>query len=309
MKTEEVKLHSKDFENMELTELYAERSVRKWHRSQMKRHIERLKKRRWWLEQNRPILSDDEIRAQYENGELTKGQYQSAFGRRKLAIDYRMRNEDCMIYADRIAFHEEAMMAYIDELIAQKLAEQKAKPGVKEGYRKYDPRKKVKKKDKKKLDPNRLWATREAPKSLPELQKARARWKKGNANDRKAVNLMKRMQPVVYWDIDTLRQIARDRGYFNDVSMSAVISEALNITISGAKSMLESGRLTWSQCIIIGAVLEMTPKEFCDTFLHGYFREVADGVYKAHVDDTEALLDAPYRAKPLIREDGEIDHE
>lgn len=303
--TEEVKLHNKEFESMELTELYAERSVRAWHRSQMKHCIERLKKRKWWLEENLPIYSDEEIKRQYEDGEITKNQYRSAFGRRKMAINNRMRNEDRMIYADRLVYHEEAMVAYIDELIAENLANQKAKVGRKVGYRKHDPRRKVKDKDKKNLDPNRMWATRGAPKTLPELQKARARWKKENENSRKTMNIMKSMQPVVYWDVDTLKQIARDRGYFADVSISAVIAEALNITIRGAKGLIESGRLTWSQCIIIGAVFEMTPKEFCDTFLHGYFHEVTDGVYKARVDDVESLLDAPYRAKPLIRESEE----
>lgn len=308
---DEVKLHNKAFEDMELTELYAERSVRNWHRSRMKRNLELLERRKWWLEENMPIYSDEEIERQYEDGEITKTQKQTAHGRRKMAINNRMKNADRMLYAERLAYHEEALIAYIDDLIAKKLAEKAASAEIAKkqrhqrqmsANRKHDPRKKTSKYNPpSKLDPIRKWKTRDV-KPMPELQGARARWKKGKADDKKPLMVMKRMQPIVTWDIEILMSIARDRGFFTEVAVVAAIAEALNMTVSGTKKLVESGKLTWSQCIIIGAIFEMTPKEFCDTFLAGYFKEVADGVFRAQVDDIDNLLDAPYRAKPMTTE-------
>ena len=98
-------------------------------------------------------------------------------------------------------------------------------------------------------------------------------------------------------DVDKLKAVAHDRGFFTDIGIASIIAEALNITITSANTLIKSGKLSWGQFMVIGAVFEMTPKEFCDIFMSGYFREIADGVYKAHVDDYEALLDMPYKAK------------
>lgn len=314
MKTfEEVKLHNKPFEEMELLELYAERACRCWHKSRVKYCRHGVEAQLYRLNQDKPILSKEEITKQYEDGKLTANQYRTAFGRRKQAIDTRMRYEDYMAYADRVIFHEESIVAYIDELIAEKLAKEDAKRSAKiknerkqrAKHRCYDPRKPRSKYNQNPLDPRRKWATREEDKPFPKLQKARARWKKGKEHDTKSMTVMRKMQPIITWDAERLMAIARDRGYFTEVAVSAAIADVLNITISGADKLLKSGRLTWSQCIIIGAVFEMTPKEFCDTFLSGYFREVADGVYKAHIDDIDSLLDIPYQPRPNTTEEGD----
>lgn len=305
MKTfEEVKLHNKDFEDMELLELYAERSARNWHRSRIKRCIELLKTRKWWLENNMPIYSPEEIKRQYEDGEISKTQYQTAFARRKRAINQRMKNDDRMIFAERIVYHESSIIAYLDELIAEKLAkEDKGKPKKKTVG--YDPRRKsgYDNVPPPQIDPQRRWATRDKdPKPFPKLQHAKMRWKKGKKDDNTVTTIMKRMQPIITWDADKLMEIAKDRGYFTDYAVMAAVAEALNITLSGADKLLQSGKMSWGQCMVIGSIFEMTPKEYCDVFMSGYFKEVADGVFKAHVEDTEALLDVPYRAKPKIEE-------
>lgn len=312
----DVKLHNKAFEDMELTELYAERSARNWHRSRMKRNLELLKRRKWWLEENMPIYSDEELKRQYEDGEITKNQYKTAHGRRKMAINNRMKNADRMLYAERLAYHEEALIAYIDDLIAEKLAKKATSAEIAKKQRqqrqrsanhKHDPRKKISKYNPpSKLDPIRTWKTRDV-KPMPELQGARARWKHGKSDDKKPLMVMKRMQPIVTWDSEVLMTIARDRGFFTEVAVVAAIAEALNMTVSGTKKIVESGKLTWSQCIIIGAIFEMTPKEFCDTFLAGYFKEVADGVFRAQVDDIDNLLDIPYLARANMTEEGETE--
>lgn len=289
-----IKLHNKPFDQMELTELYAEKMARGWHRQKVINARNKISMKKHWLEEHKPILPKEEINRQYESGEISKTQYQTAFARRRKAIDYRMRVDDYMDYADRIVFDEESVIAYLDELIVEQQA--KKKPQGKRGRPpKYDPRKRESKNNT--LDPKRRWATREEQKSFPKLQRARLRWKNGKADDKKPMRVMKRMQPIITWDVERLMMIARDRGFFTEVAVVATIAETLNITIVGASNLLKCGKLSWGQCIVIGSLFEMTPKEFCDVFLSGYFREVADGVYKAHVEDTEALLDRPYQPK------------
>lgn len=310
---EEVKLHNKPFEEMELEELLAEKACRRWHRSRVNFCKHGIDRALYWQEQNRPILSKEEITKQYENGEITQKQYKTAFARRKRAINTRMRYGDYMAYADRVIFHEDAIVAYLDELIAEEMAKKDAKikheAKMRSEHQNYDPRKNSSKYNRNPLDPRRKWATREEDKPFPKLRKANARWKSGRKDDVKSMSVMKRTQPIITWDVENLMAVARDRGYFTDLAVTATIAEALNITISGASKLLQSGKLTWSQCIIIGSVFEMTPKEFCDCFLSGYFVEVADGVYRAHVEDTESLLDAPYRAKPNINEGDDTEDE
>lgn len=297
---EEVKLHNKPFEEMELEELYAERSVRVWHRGRMKYCAHTLLRRQWWLKENMPIYSKEEIKRQYENGEISESQYKTAFARRKRAINQRMKNDDRMLYGERVAYHEESVVAYLDELIAEKLAKANTPYDSARNFQKYDPRKRTSKYNRNKLDPKRTWETRQAElkEAFPELQAARARWKRGKQAERPVMNVMKRMQPILTWDMDKLMQIAGDRGYFTQLAVTAAIAEKLNVSVSGADRLLQSGKMSWGQCMIIGSIFEMTPKEFCDTFMSGYFKEVADGVFRAQVDDTENLLDVPYRARP-----------
>lgn len=293
---DEVKLHNKEFEDMDLLELYAERSARSWHRNQILHCRERLKKRQWWLEENMPIPTLEELQRQYENGEISKAQKQTSTARRKQAINMRMKNADRMNYAERVAIHEAAIVAYLDELIAEKLA--KKYIPKKTPNRKYDPRKRRGKNNvpPPQLDPQRKWATRKEPSPFPSLRKARIRFRRGTANDKVPMMVMRKMQPIVSWDINKLMQVAKDRGYFSEVAVTAVISETLDITLTSTNRLIQSGRLSWGQCMIIGSVFEMTPKEFCDVFMAGYFKQVADGVFKASITEEEllALRQTPY---------------
>lgn len=308
MKTsDEVKLTNKPFEEMELLELYAERSARQWHRSQIKHCRERLKKREWWLKENMPIPTVEEIKEQYANGEMTDKQYKTAFARRKRAINQRMKNDDRMVYAERVAFHEEAVVAYLDELIDAKLIHAKEPSNGKVKKRKRDPRHPVSKYNPASIDPQRRWKTRTKDTAPTKLQMAKGRHRTLLKIEKSTMMVSKRMQPIIYWDVDKLMTVARDRGFYTEVALVASLAETLNISIGGASKLIETGKLTWSQCIIIGAVLEMTPKEFCDVFLSGYFKEVADGVFKAQIsDDIDNLLDEPYRARPMIKEKEEV---
>lgn len=302
-----VQLRNKALEDMQLEELYSERACHQWHRTKMKNAKKQLTAKKLWLEKNRPIYSKEEINRQYENGEMDYNHYKVAFASRKKAIDYRMRVDDYFEYASKVMIDQEAIVAYIDELIAKKssfIQQAKQKPN-----RKYDPKKRAGRNNKPKvgLDPQQKWATRIENREFPKLQKARAFWKKQRDADSAVITVSKRMQPILQWDVDKLKQIAKDRGYYTDVALSAIISERLGVSIIATNKLLNSGRLTWGQCIAIADLFEMTPKEFCDVFLDGVFKEVSDGVYKAHVDDVEALLQRPLAMarKEEVEADGE----
>lgn len=289
-KRELVQLRDKPFEEMCLEELYSERACHQWARYQILNGGKKQTARRLWLEKNKPILSKEEITRQYENGELTQKQYMTAFASRKKAIDYRMRSLDYIDFSKRFVYAEESVVAYIDELIAQKLS---ALPvGEKmPRYKKYDPRKRASRSNiPKDIDPQQKWATRQAQGEFPKLARARRRWKAYTANDAPVLTVSKRMQPILSWDADKLMSIARDRGYYTDIAVKTAVADAFDISSLASARLLNSGKLTWNQCMIIGALFEMSPKEFCDVFMTGYFQEVADGVFKAHLDDPDALL-------------------
>ena len=291
-----VQLRNKPFEDMQLEELYSERACHQWHRCKMINCRKGIERKKHWLEENKPILSKEEIKRQYENGEMSENQYKSAFANRKNAINYRMRADDYIDYAYKVVYEQESIVAYIDELIAQKLSKE-PQPNGSQGGKKYDPRKRETVNNRNRLNPQQKWATREEIRPLPKLKKARAFWKKYREADASTMTVSRRLQPIVTWDVDKLRQIAKDRGYFTDLALATTISEVLDLGIANTYKLITNGKLSWGQCIVIGSLFEMTPKEFCDVFLSGYFREVADGVYKAHVEDTEALLDKPYQPK------------
>lgn len=292
-----IRLVNKRFEDMTLEELYTERGVHQWHRSKVRWLIERLKKRRWWLEQNQPILSKEEITAKYENGEMTLGQYKTAFASRKNAIDHRAHLEQRVTYADRVAYDEEALVLYLDELIAQKMSS-KPQTSSERGWKR-DPRKKVTPSNR------RRWEATIDMNQMPKLKEARKRWKAYKANDLDAINTSYTFQPISQWDAEKLRHIARDRGYFTDAAVTAVIANAFGISTLATTKLMNSGRLSWGQCAVIGAIFEMTPREFCDVFMSGYFREVADGVYHAYIEDIPefvANLQAKQRRRASVSE-------
>lgn len=98
----------------------------------------------------------------------------------------------------------------------------------------------------------------------------------------------------VTWDKERFLLIASDRGYQTENALVADISKELNLDRSAVRLLMEKGRFTWGQVIVLGAMFEMTPKEFCDTFLAGYFVN-RNGIYRAsceNMDEVELLKSA-----------------
>lgn len=292
-----LQLYDKPFEEMALNELTAEVAVHKWHAAKVVRNIDALNRKKWWQENNMPIPSTEELRQQYEDGLMTKKQWQTANGRRAMNIRRRMNLNDQIAYGELIKVQEYAVVALLEELIAEAKSE-KVRPGrPRKQTTGYDPRKRRSKYN------NRTWTARQEQSDLPQLRNVRRKYvATTNATDRTHRRASK-TQSVINWDVKTFRSVARDRGFYTDVAVAAYIADIFGITVYGANHLLMSGRFTWGQCIVLGAMFEMTPKEFCDTFLNGYFREVTDGVFKAHVDDYEAFLGKAYSPRQVQEED------
>lgn len=86
---------------------------------------------------------------------------------------------------------------------------------------------------------------------------------------------------VAVWNREAIMAIAYDRGYRVEESFISAVAKELDVTFLSAKRLLNSGKFTWGQVLILGLMLEMTPREFAETFMRDYFTEVADGVYRA----------------------------
>lgn len=111
----------------------------------------------------------------------------------------------------------------------------------------------------------------------------------------------------VSWDRDRFDLIAADRGYQTEEMILFAMTDELRIDRTKAKLLLDSGRFTWGQVLCLGAFLQMTPREFCDVFLSGYFTEQY-GEYRADYEniDRNALLKRAVRSEPTpIAEENE----
>lgn len=87
-----------------------------------------------------------------------------------------------------------------------------------------------------------------------------------------------------YWNREAFDSIAKDRGYFVKEVLISNLAEVLELTYTATEKLLKTGRFTWEEVLIIGVFFEMTPREFSMTFLHEYFTEVAEGIYRAWGD-------------------------
>lgn len=270
---------NKPIERMTLEELKQERQVHAWQHNKSKRGAEALQKRLYWLEENEPIQSREEIQADYEEGRLSAAQYKTAFARRAKAISNRKSAERKAEYSRRVADEEAGLIFAIDEQI---LDRQVNAPRPKRGRPcKRDPRK-------------RQAVKRTAYKRPPNLMTLQKRWHLIQSNNR---NNLTKSAPIPYWNPETLAKIAFDRGWFTAEGFTAHIAQELQLSYKAAKTLLQTGGFTFGQALVIGAYLEMTPREFCDCFLYNYFRDNANGYgnYVATVDNTDILLNKPIK--------------
>ena len=109
------------------------------------------------------------------------------------------------------------------------------------------------------------------------------------------------------WDKDKFMSIAADRGYQTQEALIHDVGKELNLDRVRAERIIDNGRFTWGQVLCLGAMLQVTPKEFCDTFLNGYFVD-RYGDFRADFDNISKadLLRPPIRPMPMAAEEPDI---
>lgn len=277
-------------EEMTAKELRRERAAHKWEANKLDRGIYVMGQRIRWLEENMALLDMEDITAKYERGEMSLSKYRSCCGKQSQRIQQYRRAEDCLEYANRLVTNERAIIKYIEERLEymdtiHKRRTHRGKP---------DPRKQAGW-----YNPKADWL-RTNPHVRPprRLRKHNEKWETIKQQNRVANRILKMSQSIDQWDYNKLRLIAQDRGYYTDMSIYAAVSDEMDMSINGAKKLLETGRMSWGQILIIGALFEMTPLEFCDVFLSGYFKEVVDGKWVATIDDKDSMLAQIVETRP-----------
>lgn len=130
-----------------------------------------------------------------------------------------------------------------------------------------------------------------------------------NAEKRKAViaenarmykwqKSLDRDNTLVSWDREKFMLIAADRGYQTDEAIIQDVGNELKLDRARAKAIIDRGRFTWGQVLCLGAMFEMTPKEFCDTFLAGYFTD-QNGEYRADYENVSRIELLKQTIKPI----------
>lgn len=109
---------------------------------------------------------------------------------------------------------------------------------------------------------------------------------------------------LVSWDKERFLLIAADRGYQTQEALIQDVGKELNLDKARAERLINCGRFTWGQVLCLGAMLQITPKEFCDTFLNGYFVD-RYGEFRADYDNISRaeLLRTPIRPMPMAAEE------
>lgn len=196
--------------------------------------------------------------------------------------------EDKLALADIYIFHLEALISEMERLMDRKAEPLSDAYGMKPEY-------KIKRRNKEAM-------------------------RRARSEDIKVQTLLKKIEKDPYfvsWDRDKFFHIAEDRGYQTEEAVIADAAEEIHLDRPRMKIMLDRGRFTWGQVLCLGAWMQMTPREFCDTFLAGYFTEQF-GEYRAdyeNVSKMELLKRAiePSIGKPLeevnVGSDGKAEDE
>lgn len=280
-------------ERMTYSELKRERNNHRWLAYKLIRMNSLLERKLYWYETHVPEIDLETAKKQYANGEITKSELNKIcgqcgpWGRTCQAL------EDRIEFCNRCITHEQAVRKMFEE----RMEYEKTKPKRrKDGQKPVDMTKRAgwynPKPSWKKLHPN--------VRPPKKLRKHNEKWETIRQQNRLANNILKRMQSLDTWDYNKLKLIAQDRGYYTDAAIHAAVSDAMDMSTNGAENLLTTGRMSWGQILVIGALFEMTPLEFCDVFLSGYFREVVNGKWVATIDeeDRAALISQITETRP-----------
>lgn len=222
-----------------------------------------------------------DMKAKYERGEATWGQLLNVMGavaKKQKAYDIR----ECQI--EFLKMHSAQALSVVracEERLPFLLKKKKRK-------RPYNPRRKwAKRMSKPRYDPARNVATKYTY------------WM--NAVEKKGLGNL--------WDKEKYMAICSDRGLGSIMLVINYTANILELTQRQAEFLLDRGAFSWMQVLELGADLEMTPKEFADTFLSGYFVELAEGDFRASTKNLPFVGELPTKAVDQLKpeEDSESD--
>ena len=285
------RIFRKPFSQMSEEELIVERDAHALFARRDEQMRGRHAMQLYHLREHKPIPDLDEIRKRYEDGVISREEYRSEAGRASsIKVEHRKIEAQMALY-DIVSAHHKAVSTLCWEEIMN----------IREGKRpKYRKRRKHSPYRQGKEPWKDPWRANINDDLTPKIKIPG--WCMRKTNIIKSLEASKReariAPPITTWSFDTLRTVAGDRGYTTDIGILGVISGKLGLTMYGTKILLDSGRMTWGQIVAIGAVFEMTPAEFCDVFLHGYFTEIMDGKWVATLSEEDMIeLGAPIAYK------------
>lgn len=121
-------------------------------------------------------------------------------------------------------------------------------------------------------------------------QRINALWE--DRNERSWQNQVSAREGInLQWNKNLFLLVGKDRGYQTEEALIYAVQKELDLSRTKAKILVDKGRFTWGQVLCVGAMLEMTPKEFCDVFMSGYFVEYMGEYIASHDNiDKSALL-------------------
>lgn len=99
-----------------------------------------------------------------------------------------------------------------------------------------------------------------------------------------------------FYSSKVLKQIALNRGYYTDEALAQCLAEHMGKRPHVIMRKINQG-FTQNEGAVVASFLEMSPKEYCDTFLHGLFKATREGHYVCYVEDPKYLLMPPVKGK------------
>lgn len=292
---ESVRVYPKDITKMQKAELKIEQTAFLWLSSKLEELTRYNSMRLYHLREHYPIDEDtrEKVIEDYENGLITMGERKIRMKKITMREKEHAQVEARMILAQRTADHFRSMHVVLGEELDRINSYERYDPAQKtlrtarRHANKYNPRKREslynrapwrkelpeKTLDKKKIRPQR------------KLSNIHTKWKKSTLYDYRFEKMQARTDELSTFNLESLRRIGYDRGYITNLTLEAAIAEQLGMTVESVRVLLCNGKLKWEVIFIIADMLEMTPAEFCDTFLNGLFRETVPGKWTAVLPD------------------------
>lgn len=262
--TKMLTLFGEDISKLNRTEIRRELKVQKY----LLRKIKKMHSAEVYKRDNNPIDTEAieqylyDLSIEYEWGNIPLNQYKQIVGTENAKIAAALSREDRIDFFETYINNLEALIAELEWYKDRRQEERKEYETAQQRYKRKIHLRKVK------------------DNIMADSAKVHA-WNK--AVDRDGISMS--------WDREKFFLIANDRGYQTEGAVIYAIQNELGLDRPKAESIMRKGKFTWGQVLCLGAMLQMTPKEFCDTFLMGYFEEYF-GEYRATYKnlDKEELL-------------------